>query len=215
MPPDPITFDFAGSVFYPASGTDGAPIKYFSKWFQSFLYADLGMTREAFEKYARLEWLLLHYRRTAVAWLDPEAIFGCHMDQTIFCCHLHFEREPRTPKDKDLPAKLELLFTNCEGVQALAAYRIRKTYPAAATYIRVGLGFGGNYETFRKAFADALESLGPVPHLIIDQEGLDEESAYFFNYSRLFPVHMHHSPPFNPEGPYGTRTLHLHSRSNR
>ena len=121
--------------------------------------------------------MLLHYRRSSIAWLDPETVFGCRMEQTVFCCHLHFARVPRAPKDKDLPATLELLFTNCEGVQALAAYRIRKTYPAAATYIRVGLALGGNYETFREEYAAALTFLGPVPHLIIDEEGLDEKRA--------------------------------------
>ena len=213
MPPAPITFDFARSVFYPASGTDGAPIKYFSTWFQSFFYADLGMTCERFEKIAAWESMLLHYRRSSVAWLAPETVFGCRMEQTIFCCHLRFERDPRAPKDKDLPAKLELLFTNCEGVQALAAYRIRKTYPAAATYIRVGLGFGGNYETFRKDYAAALNAIGPVPCLIIDDEGLDKATGYYFDYCRNFPTIVYKTPIFAAEGNYGKRRLILRSRN--
>ena len=37
------------------------------------------------------------------------------MEQTVFCCHLHFDRAPLAPKDKELPATLELLFTNAKA----------------------------------------------------------------------------------------------------
>ena len=97
-------------------------------------------------------------------------------------------------------------------MKALAAYRNRKTYPAAATYIRVGLAFGGNYESFLEGYVAALTALGPVPHLIIDEEGLDEKSGYFFEYSRQFPALVRQTDEFDSEAGFGRRQISLYAR---
>lgn len=173
--PFPLREILQSSLYYPASGFDGDPVKYLTGDIHSFVYVDYGDEEEAFERALQTEgfkgYRLLGKRAVPEKTLlprnwDPDVLppeyrlpdefpeaYG-----TPFCTWIVLERLPGFD-DEHGPARFSLLYWSHEGVSAfLKLYFFRGITPRAVAIIQPGYGFGGNWT----AFADPNEILARV-----------------------------------------------------
>jgi len=157
------------AVYYPCSGTDGAPVKFTGKRFTKFLYADYAVTKER----------LLHecqhqgfrgYQASDVADIDVQSVFGGdwsdiahqHQDilqrlltpwipETAYLIAVKFTRLDTFPEEHG-PPSLALWFARCEAIATFrSVFTRRGIAPKCLAYIRSGIGFGGNFTQFPRA----------------------------------------------------------------
>jgi hypothetical protein len=161
----PLRNILRNSLYYPASGFDGDPVKYLAGHIHSFIYVDYGQEEEAFERALHVPgfrgyrvlgkravagkeliprgWDLQSlppWDRSPVEWPDA---YGAP-----FCTWVVFERRPDI--DDELgPSRFSLLYWWHEGVAAFQAlYLSRRLAPKAVAIIQPGYGFGRNWTDF-------------------------------------------------------------------
>ncbi len=191
-----------GSVFYPCSGLDGAPIKYVGKLFQRFFYADYFIPKSDFMwdfKYFGCR----GYTTSSVEELDVRAAFGCSWEEiarnsadTIeklpfksppfkwipedaFLALARFERIPGYPEDHG-PERFEVLYAKCEAVAIFRATFSRfGVAPGCLANIRPGLGFGGNFRDYTEQLDRVVREnpAGTPEFLLYDHLGAEPRSG--------------------------------------
>jgi hypothetical protein len=174
------------SVFYPASGLDGAPVKFLGKnGFRRFFYADYAISREKFARENR-ERGFCGYRWHSTDELDFEAVFGCDWDTILhkhrclittlqffdwdppFVAVARFERLASYADDHG-PVHFELIFARCEAVTTYTdVFSRRRIAPKCIAYIRSGIGYGGNYPDFPQRLEEVLrQNPGGLPEFML------------------------------------------------
>ncbi len=165
--PFPVMKVLQQSLYYPASGIDGGPVKYLGRWFSSFIYADYGYGRQMFldELAARP---FLGYRAIGMrsveknelapnGWLEP-LLTNAEIQQATrymkergekpFCEWVIFERDASAPPSHG-PERFSLLYLNADGAAAYKALYVGNAMRAKAiAVIQPGHAFGGNWTDF-------------------------------------------------------------------
>lgn len=168
--PLPLQQILEDSLFYPASGIDGTPIRHWQEGILSFVYVDTSYSKAAFENviqsappsgysvYASrglspLELTPRGWTPTIPAELDHERYLAA-MDSvgaspaTAFASRTVFERNS-VLSDSHGPLRFSLLFIRAEAVAAYQAiYVSNKIRPKMFAILRPGVGFGGNFSNF-------------------------------------------------------------------
>ena len=174
---DSIEEILGNSVFYPACGDDGLPVKYFNEHFaeygvNSYVYVDYAMNADrlrdiqnGFRYYHIVEQTDLaegdlvapgtDYRKYASVLTDEEivrqkeVVYGMYRSSIRpFARLIKYERNDDADKVRG-PERFTMLYIGAEGVAAYAAlYSTRGIAPKAIAIIAPGTGFGGNYTDF-------------------------------------------------------------------
>lgn len=174
---DSIEEILGNSVFYPACGDDGLPVKYFNEHFaeygvNSYVYVDYAMNADrlrdiqnGFRYYHIVEQTDLaegdlvapgtDYRKYASVLTDEEIIrqkevvYGMYRSSIRpFARLIKYERNDDADKVRG-PERFTMLYIGAEGVAAYSAlYSTRGIAPKAIAIIAPGTGFGGNYTDF-------------------------------------------------------------------
>ena len=174
---DSIEEILGNSMFYPACGEDGLPVKYFNEHFaeygiDSYVYVDYAMNADrlkdiqnGFRYYHVVEQIDLaegdlvapgtDYRKYASVLTDEEivrqkeVVYGMYRGLIRpFARHIEYERNDDADKVRG-PERFTMLYIGAEGVAAYAAlYSTRGIAPKAIAIIAPGTGFGGNYTDF-------------------------------------------------------------------
>jgi len=174
-------------VYYPCSGVHGTPIKFLSKRFQRFFYADYKIDRnQLIESIGGIK----GYQLSEMVDLTSEDVFGMswidfEQDHQITISKLTrefskpfialsvLERTPGFGSDHG-PKKLEILFACSE---AIATYKSslsrRRIVPKCLVHIRSGIALGGNYFDYPQVLSSALlANRGGLPDFMLyDRNG--------------------------------------------
>lgn len=163
--PFPLREILRGSLYYPASGFDGDPVKYLAGETHSFVYVDYGEREEAFEHTLQTQgfkgYRLLGKRAVSEKaliprnWnpdtLPPEYRLPDAFSEaygTSFCTWIVLERLSELDDDHG-PERFSFLYWCHEGVTAFQKlYVSRRLAPRAVAIIQPGYGFGGNWTDF-------------------------------------------------------------------
>lgn len=154
----------SSSLFYPASGTDGQPIKLLGKNYNHFVYVDYGTSEEFFleelnsgfngynPSITKIEFETFFHLSTGEDWLME--ITPQHSGKRLNSNANPFVYFVELTRDQNLddnhgPEKIELLFCGAEAVFVFKRlYVDNKTQPAAIAVIQQGFGFGGGWTRF-------------------------------------------------------------------
>lgn len=194
------------SLYYPCSGLDGDPVKYFMGNVYSFFYVDYGVSREDFLNELKRRgfrgYHIIHQQTitqkdlTPNGWTiyiqpDKNEIDRLRLNEEFyrnwikkpFCEWVIFERD----EDKDdtyNPKMFSLLYLCADGIAAYQAiYLSNNIKPRMIAIIQPGTGFGGNWTDFRdrgKIFARSIfykKELLPE-YLINGGWGKDKDDYY-------------------------------------
>lgn len=160
----PLDSILQNSVYYPASGTDGDPIKYLAGNFYSFVYVDYGYNREELSK-ALAQRGFRGYKPIAIRDVTEQELLACRSlplflsarknrfrfsNQTFepFCYWVVFQRLDAMP-DSHGPKRFSLLYICADGVATYEAlYTANEIAPSCIAIIQPGRGFGGNWTSF-------------------------------------------------------------------
>ncbi len=167
---DVLTFDIdnilSNSLYYPSSGYDGTPIKYFSGNVHSFIYADYGFQQETLEKNMHKGlwgYHLIHNESIQKnqfipsAWkklVRPDSEERERMDlcKTFMkppLAHWAVYERDLDCSETHGPERISLFFIGGDGAFTYQAlYLHRKITPKILAVIQPGHGFGGNYTDF-------------------------------------------------------------------
>ncbi len=168
--PLPLQQILKDSLFYPASGVDGTPIRHWPEGILSFVYVDTSYTKLAFEDviqnappsgysvYASRglsppELTPRGWTPTIPAELGNERYLEAlgsvgASPATAFASWTVFERNSAL-SDSHGPLRFSLLFIRAEAVAAYQAiYISNKIRPKMFAILRPGVGFGGNFSNF-------------------------------------------------------------------
>lgn len=157
------------SFYYPASGTDGGPVKFFSNEFDSFIYVDYHYNEnrflDEFDSFNGYHVLghrsVLKDELIPLGWTAdiPTGKFsykypgtGSHIDNWIAESFAHWTIYERNQDfdDNHGPERFSLLFISGEGVATYQAlYTSNNARPKGIGIIQPGTGFGGNWTDFR------------------------------------------------------------------
>ena len=157
LPLDSILQD---SLYYPASGFDGDPIRYLAGNLFSFVYVDYGQGREDLDNTPGFRGYRVIAEKTELVPRgytysftpsptdgDPSKYRGWM--QEPFCSWIILERRPERPA-RHGPDRFSLLYLCADGVAAFQAlYTSNSKFPACVAIIQPGTGFGGNWTDFR------------------------------------------------------------------
>ena len=153
------------SLYYPASGFDGDPVKYFSHKINSFVYADYGysennlkdaLASEGFKGYRIAhsrdvsQNVLMSDRWTSACGKNDYRYQGLNTveHEKRFAKWLIFERCTGFGSMHGAQ-RFSLLYVCADGVAAYRALYMANNYvPKAIAIIQPGYGFGGNYTDF-------------------------------------------------------------------
>ncbi len=169
----------AGSLYYPACGSDGGPVKYLSRWFQSFVYVDYHYNREDFlfelQNRPFSRYRVLGTRRVTMAELAPRAGASAALTRDElerasynyksyakepFCEWVVMERLETAPKDSE-PKRFSLLYLCADGAAAYQALYVSNSLHAGAiAVIQSGYGFGRNW-------TDYTDPRGPLSRVVM------------------------------------------------
>jgi hypothetical protein len=160
----PIQSVLEGSVYYPACGVDGDPIKYLGGNFHSFVYVDYGVGRRALQD--ELE-TFRGYRVFAArpvreqelvpqGWTPrfpqgyvPQRSPPTNWIKQPYAEWIIYERLGSFPESHG-PPRFSLLYIGGDGAASYQAlYHGNNATPAVVAVIRPGTGFGGNWTDFR------------------------------------------------------------------
>lgn len=155
------------SLYYPASGLDGNPVKYFMGNVFSFLYVDYGISRETFlaELHYRgfYGYRIIHQQSISQFQLAPNGhtVFVPLPDilqnplyqswiEPPFCEWVVFQRREGFGPEHN-PERFSLIYLCAEGVAAFQAiYLSNKIKPRIVAIIQPGHSFGGNWTNFTR-----------------------------------------------------------------
>jgi hypothetical protein len=151
------------SVYYPACGLDGDPIKYLGKKFQSFVYVDYGVGRDAvlhgLEHFSGYDleacWELEPSDLVPNRWFPPKFAQMRSVPERVariirepFAIWALYRRRPNHGDDHG-PNGFSLLYIGGDGVATFnALFYSRQVTPAVICLIQPGTGFGGNWTDF-------------------------------------------------------------------
>lgn len=155
-----------GSVYYPSSGFDGSPVKYFGSLFQTFIYVDYGYSRKQFReelvKNSFAGYQIIGLREVGVeeltpkGWIPPVLTpnesehmrYADQYRQESFCDWIIFERESTLSAEHG-PLRFSLLYVCADGAEAFnALYVNNRRCPSVIALIQPGYGFGRNWTDF-------------------------------------------------------------------
>lgn len=165
--PFPLREILAGSLYYPACGNDGGPVKYLGRWFHSFVYVDYRYGRENFinelETRPFSKYQVLGRRGVSLCELVPNGWSQPRLTETEaeqatqyadrrsgepFCEWVVMERNASAPENHG-PARFSLLYLNADGAAAYEAlYTGNALCAGAIAVIQPGHGFGFNWTDF-------------------------------------------------------------------
>ena len=163
----PLRSLLQSSIYYPACGLDGDPVKYLSKHFGSFVYVDYGIPRETVESCLQnFKGYCVKRCRLVVL---PRPLNHCgnrrqQFKHGQFClCSIH-ERLPDFGPEHG-PKYFSLLYIGGEGVATFERlYHHFKTAPAVIAIIQPGTGFGNNWTAFE-------DQNGPFARAVMSNPG--------------------------------------------
>ncbi|MDQ1314622.1 MAG: hypothetical protein QG662_731 [Pseudomonadota bacterium] len=151
------------SLYYPASGFDGNPIRHLAGNIHSFIYADYGHERDEFDRALHDEgfrgYEILAEREVTEQELAPhgwrpippslyEGRPKASDCKAPFCLWVVLQRLADMPPSHG-PERFSLLYLCADGAAAFQAlYVANKLAPRAIAIIQPGHGFGGNYTDF-------------------------------------------------------------------
>lgn len=160
----PVRDILRNSLYYPASGFDGDPIKYLGGLFRSFVYVDYGLEQEEFDQALHDRgfrgYRVLAKRAVAASELFPRGWTSEPRDSRDtmppgwdgpkgkpFCTWVVFEHSHDDLSE--CGERFSLLYWHHDGVEAFQAlYVARRLAPKAIAIIQPGYGFGGNWTDF-------------------------------------------------------------------
>jgi hypothetical protein len=168
-----------GSLYYPASGLDGSPIRHWSIGVDSFVYADMSVTQASYESelshgafrgYQLLASKQLHPADlTPAGWRVqiPTCLDGDVYQRLVvealsdgtkpFAIWSVFERSPEL-NDVHGPQRFSLLYVRGEGCATYQAlYNSNRVLPKVMALVRPGTGFGGNFGNFEQAMLEVMQ----------------------------------------------------------
>ena len=161
----PLADILRDSLYYPASGFDGDPVRYLAGNVLSFVYVDYGHSRKelddeltspgfrGYEVIARRN--VTERELTPRGWTPsfPSPADGDpsrYRDwmKKPFCSWIIMQRRMEMPASHG-PKRFSLLYLCADGVAAFQAlYVANGKFPAIVAVIQPGHGFGGNYTNF-------------------------------------------------------------------
>ena len=168
------------SVFYPAAGFDGTPVRYLLPLgLQSFIYCDWSRSRNTlsealdatpFRGYRIIAERDIRYHELTANGFVPKPPLGVDASTyaeeisrsginfgNSFCRWIVFgplEEQGRTP----IGPRFSLLYLRSEGVATYQAlFNSNGARPAVFVDARPGLGFGGNYQTYYPALLEVMK----------------------------------------------------------
>jgi hypothetical protein len=160
----PIQSVLEGSVYYPACGVDGDPIKYLGGNFHSFVYVDYGVGRralqdelETFRGYRVFASRPVREQELVPQGWTPRFPKGYVPQRSPlrswikqpFAEWILYERLGSFPETHG-PPRFSLLYIGGDGAASYQAlYHGNDATPAVVVVIRPGTGFGGNWTDFR------------------------------------------------------------------
>ena len=164
--PLPIQDLLQGSMYYPASGTEGQLVKHFSDRFNSFVYCDYDVGEErvreelsGFKGYGIMAGRALHREELIPNGWVPELPPGLRPDAAMprmglqhepFAYWAILQRSPDRGEEHG-PERFSLLFVGGDGVASYQAlFWTNGAAPEGLAIINPGTGFGNNYTDFRK-----------------------------------------------------------------
>jgi hypothetical protein len=158
----PIREVLTNSVYYPACGFDGAPVKYLGGNFHSFIYVDYGVGRDQFSQNLDgfLGYRVAATRDVTENELTPQGWtpqFGSYAGNPRlrvdvisppFGVWSIFERTEEYGPEHG-PDRFSLLYIGGDGVATFGAlYYGNRVAPSVVAVIQPGHGFGGNWTNF-------------------------------------------------------------------
>ena len=187
------------SVYYPACGFDGIPIKFLGKLFSNYVYADY------LSKYNDLEedistHGLKGYKLNNSSIINAEEIFGINWENFIeknndICINLPFEWKNPFAKmysfercinlnDEYGNKNIELLYIKAEGISAYKYLYVQKNItPKCLVSIVPGLGFGGNFDNYPEMLIEMILSTKKFPQY---QFYDDKCAGYFYKLIKYY-----------------------------
>ena len=163
--PFPLREILRDSLYYPASGLQGAPVQYLAGNILSFVYMDYGLSRQEFrqelESVGFTGYGLVTLRSVSVEELAPRGWPSiqrnrgdCSSDdyrdrmQPFFCDWAVLQRCDGFA-DEHGPERFSFLFACADGVAAFQALYVQnREVPKAIAIIQPGTGFGINWTDF-------------------------------------------------------------------
>jgi hypothetical protein len=178
--PLPLVELLQDSVYYPACGFDGDPIKYLAGNFHSFVYTDYGQDRaELIRRFGEFR----GYRVLALRDVERQEIIPGDLMlrngyprrvswwvRPWFAIWAIFERLEGFDRNHG-PNRFSLLYIGGEGVLTFQAlYHHHGAAPAVVTVIQPGHSFGGNWTNFERGGGILARSVleNPTPAPIIE-----------------------------------------------
>ncbi len=164
--PLPLKELLEGSLYYPASGFDGDPVKYLGGTVLSFVYVDYRHTHDKWISEINHRgfrgYMLLATRPVIEAelftsgWPPPIPCVQLENERrrppkvdAPFCEWSIFEREPDVGSDHG-PQRFSFLYVRSEGVAAFQSlYVENNAIPSVIAVVQPGTGLGGNWTDFR------------------------------------------------------------------
>jgi len=167
------------SVYYPACGFDGTPIKFLGKLFSNFVYADYFRDYDDLEKEISRNGLL-GYKLINSYLIDAKELFGINWDEFIMenndlYSNLCFEyknpfaklysfKRRITFKDKHGKENIELLYIKAEGISTYKYLYVKNNIiPKCLVSIVPGLSFGGNFSNYPRMLINLIKSTKIIP----------------------------------------------------
>ena len=163
--PFPLHELLSGSLYYPASGLDGDPVRYLGKHFHSFVFVDYTVSEEQLDEKVNRSgfkgYEVIGQRRVMQSELIPHGWQPTHPTpededprkyknffKQPFCTWYVFARAKNFHATHG-PERFSLLFLCADGVAAYQAlYVANGLHAGAVAIIQPGTGFGLNYTAF-------------------------------------------------------------------
>lgn len=159
----PLSEVLKDSVYYPASGIDGDPVKYLGKQFQSFVYVDYGVGRDTvvqeLPNFAGYDLAISRELQPSNlvprGWSPPQFAQMNKSPEWVvqwirepFAIWALYRRQPKYDDDHG-PTGFSLLYIGGDGVATYhALFFASQITPAVICLIQPGTGWGGNWTDF-------------------------------------------------------------------
>jgi hypothetical protein len=221
--PVPTSDLLKNSVYYPACGFDGRPVKYCGSFSHSFIYVDYGVSSERIVAELWRHYSFGSYRIVGGRFVAKEELLGPHNWQTQlpieaidgnprryknhvvepFAYWAVFERATHLG-DSHGPQRFSLLYIAGDGAATFQSlYYSNRLAPCLVAVIQPGEGFGYNWTNFydsRQIFARSVlaNPHGLPDYLLLGGNGADldsQRSIVWPGFSRLL---KHWRPPDEP-----------------
>lgn len=177
--PFPLKDVFEGSLYYPASGFDGSPIRHWHLGVNSFVYVDLLIDESTYERELLRHGSFRGYRviahrnllsnelvpngfkpsppasANALSIMRAQQSAGANIKNS-FAIWSILERDDALGEQHG-PKRFSLLHVRAEGAATYQAiYQSNGLLPSVVASIRPGTGYGGNYDEFSNVLLDTM-----------------------------------------------------------